>query len=197
MKKILVAAGLLVVILTLATCERTDMYNTAMIGLAPQSAIYLYAIGPMSGDLQGRKSVDETCYNQGVLYSSVIGAGTVKAFISMSMFDDLRLLVPGEYWSYPVIGISSSLDTSVIARTWAEMIMGSITTGINVAVGISGSTPNVWWSGSNTDGSYNATDNCNSWSTSESAYTGEVGADIFNSATAYCSDSAYLLCIAY
>jgi len=50
MNRLAIAIIMLLAFLFLATCGRSDMYNLAMYGVPPKTAIYLYQIGTSSGD---------------------------------------------------------------------------------------------------------------------------------------------------
>jgi hypothetical protein len=194
MGRILITITILVASLLLATCERSDMFNLAMYGLPPKSAIYIYPVNQHAGNMGGRSEIDAICYNEGMTYHSSVKAGTVKGFISVSLIDDIRLLVPSQYWQYPVIGISPLMTTTVISNTWAGMLGGLLLSTFDTAVGIAGMN---WWSGSYADGSFNATDNCSGWHSLDPAVFGQAGSTGFNGTPITCSTFNYLLCIAY
>ncbi|MBN1497029.1 MAG: hypothetical protein JXA07_09690 [Spirochaetes bacterium] len=194
MRRIIAAIIMVLASLGFLTCERVDMHTLATLGLAPKTVIYIYPIENFNGDLGGRDSVDDYCNNQGLAYQAALKVSTVRGFISMSQLDELRFTLPVEFWYYPVVGVSPTMQLSVIANSWLGMLDGDIVTGIDTAVGIGGM---VWWSGSNADGSFNADYNCQNWSSMDPAQLGQVGANGFASTTATCDSTAYLLCIAY
>jgi hypothetical protein len=194
MLRILVTVNLLVASLLLVTCERSDMFNLAKFGLPPQTVIYLFPLVQYTGNLGGRDDIDNMCYNVGIMYHSFVKAGTVKGFISVSLIDDLRLLIPTQFWKYPVVGLSPSLVPTLISSTWAGLLAGSMVNSIDSALGIPALN---WWSGSNADGGFNTVNNCSEWHTSDSASMGQVGLSGISSGTLTCDLPAYLLCVAY
>jgi len=179
----------------LATCERSNMYDLAKYGLPPQSAIYLFAIGQQPGNFGGRKNADDMCYRQGIAYHTVVKASTVKAFISFSVIDEMRFLVPAQYWYYPVIGISPAMVFTTISNSWLDLWNGTpLIAGVNTSVGIA----TTWWSGSNNDGSVTVNDTCSEWQKSDTT-TGRIGDAVVSSLSASpaCSSLQYVLCITY
>lgn len=194
MKKIIIIVLLLASTFIIATCERSDMYNLATIGLPPKGVIYIFNIGMSSGDLGSRNDANTTCYNMGIMYHSIIKASTVKAFRSYSGIDEIRFLVPTQYWLYPVFGISSTMKLTMISTSWAGLWDGALESNIDTAVGLV--SPSPWWSGSNDDGSASV-NNCGSWQDSNSATMGQVGSTLFSDSTVTCDTSQYVLCLAY
>ncbi len=194
MARIVLAINLLVATLAFITCERENVYDLATLGFSPKTAIYVYHIGQVNGDLDGRDTIDRMCFNQGLPYHKTLDASTVKALVSMDSFDQLRLVVPPAFWGYPVIGISNTLATTLIATSWSGMVSGYYENSIDVALGIGGMN---WWSGSLADGSFDTTYNCLNWSTSDPLQSGQVGTNTLSTTQITCDIPAYLLCIAY
>jgi len=194
MRKIMVILFLLVTTLAFMTCERNNMHDLSLVGLAPKNAIYLYTGGTSSGDAKKRNDSDSQCYTSGLIYLSVIGASRVKAFRSYSLSDEIRLIVPANYWQYPVIGISPSLTFTMISATWTGLWDGATDNPVNTSVGIPAGS--YWWSGSNSAGGYSGND-CDGWQNSTSAASGQVGGAVIDESTLTCDTSNYVLCVAY
>jgi hypothetical protein len=194
MNRLVIAIMLLLTSLVFATCERSDMYNLAMYGLAPKAAIYLYQIGLSSGDAKNDNDANTNCYTMGLQYHSLIGASTVKAFRSFSLTEEIRFIVPVKYWQYPVLGISPALTITTISGTWAGLWDGALDNPINTALGMTGTT--YWWSGSNADGS-TSVNTCGEWHESASTSSGQAGGAGISESTATCDNTLYLICVAY
>jgi len=193
MKRLAGATMTLMAFLVFATCERSDIFNLAMYGVPPKTAIYLYQIGTSSGDAGSDNDANSNCYSRGLAYLSLTGASTVKAFRSFSVAEEIRFMVPSQYWQYPVIGISPSLALTPLSGTWAGLWDGSIDNPINTALGMT--VTNYWWSGSNADGSASST--CNAWNESLSTQQGQAGGAGISEITSTCDNSYYLVCLAY
>ena len=194
MIRILVVIQLLCAALLFATCERSNMYDLAKYGLPPQSVIYIYSINPQMGNLGGRNNADSLCYKQGIVYHTFVKAGTVKAFISISAIDEIRFLVPVQYWHFPVMGISPGMFFNSISSTWLDLWVGTAVAPINAAVGIGTSN---WWSGSNPDGSVTIDGTCSEWNKSDSGASGQTGMAGISNALSTCDLSQFVLCVAY
>jgi hypothetical protein len=206
MMRILIPVQLLLCAALLGTCERHDMHDLAIIGLPPNRAIYLYYIsGVKSGSLGGRNGADTLCYTEGIVYHKFLKADTVKAFLSVSQTDEVRFLVPKEFWYYPVVGINSSLAAALISDSWLGLWSGSIKTDLAAALGIPAAVPPYWWSGSNADGSLAAGATCGGWNQSDNTTMGQAG-DQNSVAMSWigtptpaqtCNSSQFVLCLAY
>ncbi|MBP7735912.1 MAG: hypothetical protein KA369_08065 [Spirochaetes bacterium] len=194
MRKIAIILFLLMTTVPFMTCERNDMHDLALLGLAPKNAIYLYIGGMSSGNSKGRNDSDSQCYTAGLIYHSLIGASRVKAFRSYSFSDELRFIVPTNYWQYPVVGISPALTLTMVSSTWASLWDGALDNPVNTSVGMPSGT--YWWSGSNPDGGYSGID-CGGWQDSISTKSGQVGGAGIGEATLTCDTSNYVLCVAY
>jgi hypothetical protein len=194
MIRIFIVIHLVCTALLLATCERSNIYDMAKYGLSPQAAIYIFPINQQGGSFGGRNNADSACYRQGISYLTLVKANTVKAFVSFSAIDEIRFLVPVQYWYFPVIGISPSMSVSTISNTWLDIWDGISVASIIDSVGLTG---NRWWSGSNADGSTSIGDNCSEWQKSDGTYTGRYGDTVISSGSVACSDSLYILCVAY
>jgi hypothetical protein len=199
MIRIFFVAASLIAALVYAACERYDMYDLAKYGLPPRGALYIFQAGIHDGNLGGRDGADSICYNQGYVYYTLLKAGTVKAFISISVIDEIRNLVPADFWAYPVFGIDPSLAVTPIADSWASLWSGNIKNPLQLAIGL----PVLWWSGSNSDGSVIINLTCNGWQAADTTQ-GQVGDPTFTSAEwissptpQACNTTQYLLCLAY
>jgi hypothetical protein len=193
MKKIIAVLLMLISLLFAATCERYDMYDMAVNGLPPRAAIYMYSIGTHTGDLDGRNSADQLCYTDGFAYTKYISAGKVKAFLSFSSMDELRFIVPVQYWVYPVVGIAPTMAETPVANSWADLMNNLTINPINTSVGLG----SIWWSGSASGGTASLM-TCSDWhdgTPSSSGMLGSTGIDTGGSTT--CDIMYPILCIAY
>ncbi|OHD64203.1 MAG: hypothetical protein A2176_01025 [Spirochaetes bacterium RBG_13_51_14] len=194
MIRIIVALHLLLAAVLLSTCERADMYDLALNGLPPNSVIYLYSVGTHNGDLGGRNDADRICQDEGIAYLSLINASTVKAFLSVSITDEIRFLVPTTYWHYPVYGITPAMTLSQTAANWLNLINGTLITNIDAATGIA---PSYWWSGSTPAGGVSSM-TCSEWQDSTVGILGELGGTYIDSGNNAGCDASYpVLCVAY
>jgi hypothetical protein len=194
MLRIFLAIQLVCATLLLATCERSNMYDLAKYGLPPQTVIYIFPISQQLGNFGGRNNADNLCYQQGIAYHTLVKASTVKALVSYSVVDELRFLVPVQYWYFPVIGISSTMTLTTISSSWFDLLGGVFVNPIIDSVGLAG---NSFWSGSNADGSVAATETCSQWQDSSSSFYGRYGVNGFYDGSAFCSNTYYVLCVAY
>jgi hypothetical protein len=193
MARIISAITILIAVLLFTMCERADMYDLATTGAPPKTAIYLFAtILPYPGDLGGRMGADEICYNEGIIFTSLIRATNVKAFLSVSPADELRFLVPSDYWLYPVIGIAPGLIFTPISPTWLSMIGGTYSNTIDTSLGLA----SYWWSGSNGDGSISPR-SCMGFEDGTAAQLGELGGPSIDSSNVSCDVGYPLVCVAY
>jgi hypothetical protein len=195
MLRIFFAIQLVCATLLLATCERSNMYDLAKYGLPPQTAIYLFPVGPQAGAFGSRYNADNLCYQQGIAYHTLVNAGTVKAFVSFSVVDELRFLVPIQYWYFPVMGISPTLTLTTISTSWLDLLSG-LASPINTSVGLLNT--NYFWTGSTGDGGAVIAENCSGWNDSTGAFNGRYGGLTIYDGLLACSDSTvYILCVAY
>ncbi len=204
MARILLLLQLLIIVVLLGTCERHDMFELATIGQAPNKAIYLYFLpNARPGSLGGRNGADTACYNEGLMYYKFLKAATVKAFLSVSPTDEVRFLVPPDFWSYPVAGIDSSFAVTTISDSWHALWSGSIKTSLASALGMPPSPP-YWWAGSNVDGSFSSGASCDQWSQANTT-TGNVGDQVIVGANwigpptppQSCDSAQFVICLAY
>jgi len=176
------------------TCDRANVYDLAINGPPPKSALYLYHTATLfSGNIGGRDELDKICFDEGIQYVALIGASNVKAFISTYPVDEMRFLIPAAYWSYPIFGLSESFIFTPIAATWYDLFDGTTINNINSALGIGGQ---QWWSGSFNDGSL-STSTCNGWHDGSNLAFGQVGGALINEEAASCEVPHHILCIAY
>jgi hypothetical protein len=194
MARIFIVAQLACAALIFMTCERANMYDLAKYGFPPQSMIYIFPAGMQPGNIGDRNNADSICYHQGFGYNILTNAATVKAFLSYSAIDELRFLVPMQYWYYPVVGISPSLNLTAASSTWIELLSGAAGLNIMASVGLAG---NLFWSGSNTDGSTAIGENCSGWHDSDVAFFARYGGLGISDGITPCNNNLYLLCLAY
>lgn len=153
------------------------------------------AIGIAGASIGGRAGADTLCQNA---TNKPAGYSNYRALISVSATDEI-LDMPANYGvptSYPIRSSSNTL----IANNWADLLDGTISTGLGAA-GVYVGGPSEWWSGSAPDGSLDGTYHCASW-TSPSAggrfgTYGYSNASWISAGVGGCSYAANLLCVAY
>ncbi|MCP4143013.1 MAG: hypothetical protein GY755_22445 [Chloroflexi bacterium] len=157
------------------------------------NVIILYRAGSYTGDLGDRNATDALCSN-----SLPAGFTKRKALISYSLIDDIaNMPATHSFSSSIVIQASGGMG---IANNWADLLDGNIASTLSTA----GITPNVaWWSGSNTNGSFNPTWNCAGWTSNlntDGGITGNATLTDFNwinNNNSACNQALDLLCVAY
>jgi hypothetical protein len=204
MVRIFLVLQIFLAVALFVTCERVDMHKVATVGPPPKTVIFLYYLtSTRTGNIGGRDGADGICRSEGILYNTFLNASSVKAFISVSPTDEIRFLVPVEYWYYPVYGISPALATTLISDSWQGLWDGGINASLVAATGIP-IPPPFWWSGSNVDGSVAIGLTCGEWHNSD-ASPGQPGSQngvAMNwigppTAPQACNTNQYVLCLAY
>jgi hypothetical protein len=119
----------------------------------------------------------------------------VRAFISITASDDIAGM-PGNFGvptGRKIVGPTGI----TVAEYWADLLDGSIA----VTLSDAGVASNPWWSGSLSDGTLNASDNCSTWmSTSAKGASGKfnkTNADWIAGNSPNCSDSQIVLCVCW
>jgi hypothetical protein len=177
---------------------RKAAYTTVM--AVTLGTIYMYS---PSGTLQGgltaetdpvkaRNDIDSKC-----AFIPVAGPTNYRAFISISLTDVIKdfptLYSIQDDW--PV----RSTTSFRIAWNWADMLDDSINETLNGA-GVSSA---AWWSGSNSDGSFDTGANCDGWTNSSGSFNGRTGdpgtkdKEWIDNSNAACSTPQKILCIAW
>jgi hypothetical protein len=119
------------------------------------------------------------------------------AFISISA-DDAIINFPLRY-ALPTNWRIQSFSGNIVAYNWADLFDGSI----NMKLQDAGVVDTYWWSGSKTDGSYDAENNCGGWTVGTNDKAGRTGAhnaldsDWIFERTRNCNNSLKLLCIGW
>jgi hypothetical protein len=170
----------------------------APVPVAPQAPLILYeeSAGNRNGNLSGRSGADALC-----LASANRPAGYInfRAFISVDANDEIRDM-PGNY-GVPTNVPIQSLGGTVIANDWADLLDGNIAVSLLNAGVLTGSPD--WWSGSNDDGSLNAS-NCVGWTSAAGPPVGGIAGRNIDTdptwiifGTASCDMSFSVLCLAF
>ncbi len=115
--------------------------------IAPQAPLILYeeSAAHHNGKLGGRTGADGLCQASA---NRPAGYTSYRAFISVDADDEIRDM-PGNY-RVPTNVPIQSLNGTVIANDWADLLDGSITVTLETAGVL---TDWLWWSASWTDGS--------------------------------------------
>lgn len=143
--------------------------------------------------LGGRSGADSRCSTAS---NRPAGYSRYRAFLSVDANDEIRDM-PANYGlptTVPVISVNSAL----LAQNWYDLLDGAILNTLQGA-GVIFTGPSDWWSGSNLNGSLNAS--CSGWT--NPGATGTWGRSItsdstwINFVTGSCSVASNLLCVAY
>lgn len=150
--------------------------------------IYLYTAGMHNGNLKGsypdaRTGADVIAANRPLN----LAGKTVHAFISISATDSIANMPASFGFPSNIPIVSPSDDTKIIADSWSDLLDGTIKIPLNDVFGLSG--PWIWWSGSNSDGTY--------YSNVIIGRTDSVTASWINQGFANGSNEYYVLGIAY
>ena len=141
----------------------------------PPTRIYIYPAVKNDGNIKGSYSDARTGADFIAANRPLSLAGkTVHAFISISSTDCIAKM-PG-YFGFPdnIPIVMATDDTKIIADNWSDLLDGSIKMSLSDAFGWTGNYG--WWSGSNTDGTYDvSSDNCSGWTDhNKNGMTGET-----------------------
>lgn len=163
------------------------------------AVIYMFNAGQYQGNMAdsastAREDLDDICEYAKTNSYPTMPCFNIRAFISIDETDTIAnipstLTVPS---AWPVKGPYGDQ----IAGGWADLLDGEIdTTLLSAEI-----TSDQWWSGSNTDGSYNS-DNCSAWtSTSATGAAGHhdsTGENWLYQNSPNCNALRYLLCICW
>lgn len=189
-------------------CDDSKNDNNALTALLLLNSykpdkIYIFDGGSHDGNLGSRKAANNICKTAAAGFTALAGKKYVKAFISFSATDQIKDLVSAKYGTLPVYGLVAAGTEIMLENTWDGLWGSNILNTMHDATGIN----NIWWSGSDTDGTYidDATA-CNGWTSSSSAPAAVGGAGIYNNNTdttwlyfgnSGCDSSLNLMCIAY
>ncbi|MBN1535025.1 MAG: hypothetical protein JXA20_20320 [Spirochaetes bacterium] len=121
----------------------------------------------------------------------------MHAILSVNASDEIRDM-PANYRIPTGVPIYGPHGTSKIVDDWADLLDGSIDATLR-SVGIS-DTDNVWWSGSESDGSLSA-DTCVQYTSNDSGDWGNGGltsktdTNWIYGGTWICTESLYVVCV--
>ena len=163
-------------------------------------SIYMITTEKVKGDFAGRNGADKLCSETKInTYSHLPGKST-SAFISIDNSDYIAQMtsmytIPD---NYKILGPTDI----IIADNWSDLLDGSI---INSLISANVSTETGWWSGSNSDGSYDSSvDNCKGWTSTRrpkaKATAGSQdsdGTDWIKLNSPNCSASRHVLCVTW
>lgn len=144
--------------------------------VTPPTKIYLYfATSVHDGNLKGSYPDARTGADFITAYRPLSLAGkTTHAFISISPTDSIADM-PARFGFPNNIPIVSAIDdTKIIADNWNDLLDGSIKMNFHDALGLD--KLDTWWSGSNTNGTYDdSSDNCSGWTSNSKTSKGMTG----------------------
>jgi hypothetical protein len=170
--------------------------------------IYIYSAGTHDGFLANRSTADSLCQTAASGITAVSGKTVKKAFISFSGSDQIKDLVASLYQTLPVYGIKTNGTETLLKDSWNNLWTAL---GINASLSSATDITDVWWSGSDTNGTSMAgsgtclewTCNAGSCSTPAAGYLGSHSINtgstwLNNSANIGCNtNTVYVLCVAY
>jgi hypothetical protein len=157
--------------------------------------IYLFDAGTTDGNLGGRSGADSICDASPNKPAACKHA--CYAFISSDSDHEIRDL-QGPTYNIPDAPFYGPDGAVKIADNWDDLLDGSI----DVSLTDAGVLPvSSWWSGSESDGSFAATQNCTNWTGTASQGIAGLGdrynAGWINMVPLNCTDVIYLLCICH
>lgn len=182
--------------------ERKAAYQ--MSSLLIPGRIYLYsASGTYNGNLakfspSARATIDAYCApSQSLSVVVVPSFSHYRGFISISESDAIKNF-PSLY-DVPASWKIVSFSGNIIAYNWSDLMDGSI----NMKLEGAGVVDTYWWSGSLSDGSFDALNNCNSWNSGTNTANGKTGAhnaiddEWMSERARNCNNSLKLLCVGW
>lgn len=157
----------------------------------------LFASTASSGNLGGRSGADALCTS-----SLPVGLSctNLHALISVSASDEIQDM-PTNY-SVPLDRAIASEGGTTIQTNWANLLSGSILSSL-VNAGILTMSDTYWWSGSNDDGTFQATYNCTNWTVNTnmvsgySGYYNQTGTGWISAGVPTCNGNFPILCLCY
>ena len=173
-------------------------------------AIYMFSAGLYAGDLQSaatssakvaavavsmRDTIDGLCDTAKTSSYPALPCLNVRAFISISDSDDIAGM-PANF-SVPSGRRIISPGGMQIVESWASLLDGTI----DVSLADAGVSTDHWWSGSLSDGTFDADNNCGGWtSLSEKGQSGlynKTDSKWIEGNTPNCDASRYVLCVCW
>jgi hypothetical protein len=174
-------------------------------------AIYMFPAGLYAGNLSEataiskvakvavavsvRDNIDALCDAAKSSTYASLPCLNVRAFISVSSSDDIAGM-PANF-SVPTGRRIVGPGGTQIVDSWASLLDGTIDTSLGDAAAVS----DHWWSGSLSDGTYDADNNCGGWtSVSEKGRSGlynKTDANWIEGNTPNCDASRYVLCVCW
>ena len=172
--------------------------NVTNVSVACPRVIIMFGTNATNGNLGGRSGADTLCSNKASSLS--LTCSSVHAFIGVSAADEVRDM-PTNY-SVPTDGIIKSRTGTTIQTSWANLLSGTILTSLYSA-GVLPEGATFWWSGSDSSGAFNATNNCSGWTSSDSGiigysgYYNQTGVAWIAAGVPNCNQSHYAVCLCY
>lgn len=174
------------------TVSITTLTNTVF--LFRTSTTYQGDLAPPATE-SVRNDIDNLCMQARLADYPSMPCLNVRAFISISASDDIAGM-PGNFGvptGRKIVGPTGI----TVAEYWADLLDGSIAVPLSDA----GVASNPWWSGSLSDGTFDASDNCSTWmSTSTKGASGKdnkTNADWIAANSPNCNDSQLVLCLCW
>jgi hypothetical protein len=179
----------------------------ALLGVYTPDKIYIYSGGTHDAYLANRAAANSLCQSAASGITALSGKAYKKAFISFSISDQIKDIVDSAYQSLPVYGIKANGTETSLKDSWSNLWNGS---GIDNRLMDATDITDVWWSGSENDGTFlTSSASCNGWTCNVNpcvpASLGYLGAYTSTSATwvnpgltVGCNiNTVYVLCVAY
>jgi hypothetical protein len=146
-----------------------------------------------NGNFGGRAGADATC---AAMAGKPAGFTEYRAFISVAGTDTIQNM-PTNYSVPSTVPIEGAGGT--FANNWADLLDNTIPIILQTAIGIT----NPPWTGSNADGSLDASNNCVGWTDATGVNSGRLGDHtattgwLMGAASTSCDITWVLVCIAY
>ena len=195
MKPIIFFLLILSIVFVSLNCEQEDLYTFMEENTKPEKVYIFSDSTTISGNLGGRSGANPICQ---ALYNSSF-SGDFPA-ISVNAGDQVKDLLPSNWWDIPVVGIHVSTKAETLLKSsWGELWSSPIILAtLQTAAGLT--TPH--WTGSDGSGLV-STQTCLGWTTNsnmEVGYTGSqngTGTNWMYQNNTSCDTPSAIVCMAY
>ena len=201
MKPIIFFLLILSIVFVSLNCEQEDLYTFMEENTKPEKVYIFSDSTTISGNLGGRSGANSICqslYNSS--FSGDFPAVKVKALISVNAGDQVKDLLPSNWWDIPVVGIHVSTKAETLLKSsWGELWSSpGILATLQTAAGLT--TPH--WTGSDSTGLV-GTETCLGWTSGSNidiGYTGSqngTGTNWMYQNNVSCDTPSAIVCMAY
>jgi hypothetical protein len=172
-------------------------------------AIFMFPAGQYQGNIVAsgpvRAGIDALCMDSRLRGYPALPCLNVRAFISIDSSDDIAGM-PGNYGiptdrkivgPEKIVGPDGEISYPSVALDWADLLDGSIGMNLEDAV----ITSKQWWSGSLSDGTFDASADCNGWTSTDpkgaSGKFNRTDDQWITGNSPNCSDRQMVLCVCW